>query len=65
MKYLLVICALLMLSGCSSVTTRLLPKMEKIDLPEELMKPPQDLKTIEKPVQPPQAELDRDVTPQR
>ena len=67
MKYLLVICASLMLSGCGSTMTRLLPKLEKIDLPEELMKPPQELKTIEKPVAPqpiPQAELTRDVTPE-
>jgi len=67
MKYLLVICALLMLSGCGSTMTRLLPKLEKIDLPEELMKPPQELKTIEKPSAPPstpQAEITRDVTPQ-
>jgi|694.fasta_scaffold148464_7 starvation-inducible outer membrane lipoprotein len=65
MKYLLVISMSLMLAGCSTMT-RLLPKLEKIDLPEELMKPPQELKTIEKPAAPPstpQAELTRDVTP--
>ena len=53
MKYLLVILASLMLSGCGSAMTRLLPKLEKIELPEELMKPPQELKTIQKP-EPPQ-----------
>ena len=55
----------LLLAGCSTMT-RLLPKLEKIDLPEELMKPPQELKTIEKPAAPPstpQAEITRDVTP--
>ena len=65
MKYLLVISMSLLLAGCSTMT-RLLPKLEKIDLPEELMKPPQELKTIEKPAAPPstpQAELTRDVTP--
>ena len=65
MKYLLVISMSLMLAGCSTMT-RLLPKLEKIDLPEELMKPPQELKTIEKPAAPPstpQAEITRDVTP--
>lgn len=67
MKYLLVISMSLMLAGCGSTMTRLLPKLEKIDLPEELMKPPQELKTIEKPSAPPstpQAEITRDVTPQ-
>jgi len=66
MKYLLVISMSLMLAGCGSAMTRLLPKLEKIDLPEELMKPPQELKTIEKPAAPPstpQAEITRDVTP--
>jgi len=65
MKYLLVISMSLLLAGCSTMT-RLLPKLEKIDLPEELMKPPQELKTIEKPAAPPstpQAEITRDVTP--
>jgi starvation-inducible outer membrane lipoprotein len=33
MKYLLVISMSLMLAGCSTMT-RLLPKLEKIDLPE-------------------------------
>lgn len=46
----------LMLSGCAKLgMTRLLPKLEKIELPEELMKPPQELKIIEKPATPPAA----------
>ena len=60
MKYLLVICMSLLLAGCGSPLTRLLPKLEKIELPEELMVPPKELKTIEKPTTP-QAELTRDV----
>lgn len=39
----------LLLTGCGSAMTRLLPKMEKIDLPEELMVPPKELKLINKP----------------
>jgi len=61
MKYLLVIIMSLMLTGCGSAMTRLLPKMEKIDLPEELMVPPKELKTITKPTTPPEAP--KDVTP--
>lgn len=53
MKYLLIILMSLMLTGCGKAMTRLLPKLEKIELPEELMKPPQELKTIEKPAAPP------------
>ena len=52
MKNLLVISMALMMSGCSFLSkpmTRLMPKIEKIDLPEELMKPPQELKLIIKP----------------
>ena len=73
MKHLLVITIALMLGGCGKGLTRLMPKIEKIDLPEELMKPPQELKIIVKPDKPPvnddknastpQAELTRDVTP--
>jgi len=55
MKYLLIILMSLMLTGCGKAMTRLLPKLEKIELPEELMKPPQELKTIEKPAAPPPA----------
>jgi len=62
MKYLLVIFMSLMLAGCGKGLTRLLPKLEKVNLPEELMKPPQELKTIEKPAQPPQ-EGAKDVSP--
>ena len=73
MKHLLVIVIALMLGGCGKGLTRLMPKIEKIDLPEELMKPAQELKLIVKPEKPPvnddknasnpQAELTRDVTP--
>lgn len=58
MKYLLIIVMSLMLTGCSSAMTRLLPKMEKIDLPEELMVPPKELKTITKPTPPVEAPAD-------
>ena len=64
MKYLLVILMSLMLVGCAKPLTRLLPKVEKIEPPQELMVPPQELKIIEKPAAP-QAELERDVPPQR
>lgn len=66
MKYLLVIFMSLMLAGCGKGMTRLLPKLEKVNLPEELMKPPQELKIIEKPPVPsstPQAEINKDVPP--
>lgn len=57
MKYLLIIFMSLMLVGCGgNPMTRLLPKLEKIELPEELMKPPQELKIIEKPSQSPPVE---------
>jgi hypothetical protein len=60
MKLLLIVFMSLMLTGCGKAMTRLLPKIEKIDLPEELMVPPKELKIIEKPAAP-QAELTRDV----
>jgi hypothetical protein len=52
MKYLLVICISLLLTGCGTPLTRLLPKLDKIELPEELMVPPKDLKTITPPPKP-------------
>jgi hypothetical protein len=58
MKHLLVITLALMLGGCGKGLTRLMPKIEKIDLPEELMKPPQELKIIVKPDPPPAANGD-------
>jgi len=67
MKIILMIALSLMLSGCGKAMTRLLPKIEKIDLPEELMVPAKELKIITPPaVQPktPQAELARDVPPE-
>jgi hypothetical protein len=69
MKYLLIICMSLLLTGCGNPLTRLLPKLDKIELPEELMVPAKELKTIKKPETPPidtpQAELTRDVPPIR
>ncbi len=67
MKIILIIALSLMLSGCGKAMTRLLPKIEKIDLPEELMVPAKELKTITPPAAPPktpQAELARDVPPE-
>lgn len=49
MRYILIAIASLMLAGCGTPLTRLLPKIEKIDLPEELMVPPKELKLINKP----------------
>ena len=62
MKYFLVICMSLLLTGCGNPMTRLLPKLDKIELPPELMAPPKELKIIQKPVTP-QSELTRDVPP--
>ena len=53
MRVLAIALSALMLSGCGIFTkqlTRLVPKIEMPSPPEELMKPPQPLKTI---VQPP------------
>ena len=61
MKYLLVILLSFMLVGCAKPLTRLLPKLEKLDPPEELMVPPKELKLIEKPAAPEKA----NVPPQR
>lgn len=61
MKYLLIIAMSLMLAGCGKSLTRLMPKLDKIELPEELMKQPQDLKIIVKPDKPP--EQPTNVTP--
>ena len=49
MRYLLVILLSLALVGCSNPLTRLLPKLEKLEVDPILMKPPQELKLIEKP----------------
>lgn len=49
MKYLLVLLTVSLLAGCANPMTRLLPKLDKIELPPELMEPPKPLKTIEKP----------------
>ena len=61
MKFILIIIASLMLAGCGNPLTRLLPKLEKVELPEELMVPPKELKIITPPT--PQAELTKDVPP--
>lgn len=62
MKHLLIIVIALMLGGCGKGLTRLLPKLEKISLPEELMKPPQELKVIVKPDGPPQVNDDKNAS---
>ena len=62
MKYLLVIIMSLMLTGCGKAMTRLKPKLEKINLPPELMTPARDLKIINKP-NPPTQEPQSNVPP--
>lgn len=49
MKYLLIILLSLSLAGCGNPLTRLLPKLEKLEVDADLMKPPQELKLIVKP----------------
>lgn len=49
MKYLLVILLSLSLVGCGSPLTRLLPKLEKLEVDPILMTPPKELKLIQKP----------------
>jgi hypothetical protein len=49
MRYLLLILISLSLTGCANPLTRLLPKLEKLEVDADLMKPPQELKLIEKP----------------
>ena len=64
MKLIIIAIFSLLLTGCGTPLTRLLPKLEKIELPEELMVPPKELKTIQKPEQTtPQAEIYRNVPP--
>jgi hypothetical protein len=48
MKLIVVVFLSFMLVGCGNPLTRILPKLEKLDVPEELMIPPKELKTIEK-----------------
>jgi uncharacterized protein YceK len=45
MKLIIVVLFSLLLAGCGTPLTRLLPKLEKIELPEELMVPPKDCST--------------------
>lgn len=49
MKYLLVILLSLSLAGCGNPLTRLLPKVEKLEVDPILMEPPKELKIINKP----------------
>jgi hypothetical protein len=49
MRYLLIVLLSLSLTGCSNPLTRLLPKLEKLEVDADLMKPPQELKLIDKP----------------
>lgn len=63
MKYLVAI-SLIFLTGCANPLTRLVPKIEMPSPPNELMAPPKPLKTIVPPTIP-QAELNRDVTPEQ
>ena len=63
MKYVIAL-SFVFLAGCANPLTRLVPKIEMPSPPNELMAPPKSLKTIVPPTTP-QAELDRDVTPQR
>jgi hypothetical protein len=63
MRLILVACLSLFLVGCGTPLTRILPKLEKLEVPEELMEPPKELKIIEKPAAP-QSELTRDVPPE-
>lgn len=67
MKLVFVALMSLLLVGCGNPLTRILPKLEKLEVDPDLMKPPQELKIIEKPEQPPtpQSELERDVPPER
>lgn len=49
MKFFLIAFISLVLVGCANPLTRLLPKIDKIDPPAELMLPPKELKNINKP----------------
>lgn len=49
MKYFLVILLSLSLAGCGNPLTRLLPKIEKLEVDPILMAPPKELKIINKP----------------
>jgi len=64
MRSILVACFSLLLVGCGTPLTRILPKLEKLEVPEELMEPAKELKIIEKPAETPQAELERNVPPE-
>ena len=49
MKYLLVILLSVSLAGCGKAMTRLMPKLEKLEVDPILMEPPKELKLIQKP----------------
>ena len=64
MKYFIAL-SFLLLAGCANPLTRLVPKIEMPSPPVDLMKAPKPLKTIIPPTTTPQAELTRDVSPQK
>ena len=64
MKYFIAL-SFLLLAGCGNPLTRLVPKIEMPAPPADLMKAPKPLKTIIPPTTTPQAELTRDVPPQK
>ena len=49
MKYFLVILLSLSLAGCGKAMTRLMPKLEKLEVDPILMQPPKELLIINKP----------------
>jgi len=49
MRIILLSSIFLLLMGCGNPLTRLIPKVEKLEPPAELMVPPKDLKIINKP----------------
>ncbi|MDC3266410.1 hypothetical protein OAU13_00625 [bacterium] len=65
MKVVLTALLSLLLVGCGNPLTRILPKLEKLEVDSSLMEPPKELKIIEKPIQTPQSEITRDVPPER
>jgi hypothetical protein len=53
MKAILVASLCLFLAACGNPMTRLMPKLEKIEPPAELMEPPRKLKILVKPEETP------------
>jgi hypothetical protein len=62
MKLVIAAAMSLLVVGCSNPLTRILPKLEKLEVDPILMEPPKELNIIIKPEQTPQSELDRNVT---